>query len=123
MIQLSKNIASVLFIMLLVIIAFTQSYIVLLRLEPDEYFQDGFEGSFEGTAGEGIAAEGSVAFASTSADNGFTDWFKAFYQVWLFIYGVWDPIIEGDAGDSKMIMAMSIVFSLITVLIFFNMVM
>lgn len=126
MIQLSKNIRSVLFIMLLVILAFTQSYMVLLRLSPDEYFQDNFEGSFAGdvTSETGSStAEGTVGFASSSADNGFTDPFKAFYQVWLFIYGVWDPIIEGDAGDSKMIMALSIVFSLITVLIFFNMVM
>lgn len=112
--------------MLLVILAFTQSYIVLLRLSPDEYFQDNFEGSFAGTVDAetgALLAEGSVDFAASSADNGFVDWFKAFYQVWLFIYGVWDPIIEGDAGDSKMVMAMSIVFSLITVLIFFNMVM
>ncbi|KAI9245393.1 hypothetical protein EDC94DRAFT_413781 [Helicostylum pulchrum] len=125
MIQLSKNIRSVLFIMLLVILAFTQSYMVLLRLSPDEYFQDDFEGSFAGdvTTETGIlTAEGTVGFAASSADNGFSDPFKAFYQVWLFIYGVWDPIIEGDAGDSKMIMALSIVFSLITVLIFFNMV-
>ncbi|KAI8091656.1 hypothetical protein BDF21DRAFT_490379 [Thamnidium elegans] len=124
-IQLSKNIGSVLFIMLLVILAFTQSYMVLLRLSPDEYFQDNFEGSFAGdvTSETGsLTAEGTVGFAGSSADNGFVDPFKAFYQVWLFIYGVWDPIIEGDAGDSKMIMALSIVFSLITVLIFFNMV-
>lgn len=111
--------------MLLVILAFTQSYIVLLRLQPDEYFRDTFSGTFLGRNDSGtgdVTFEGDVEF-STSSDNGFSNWFTAFYNVWLFIYGVWDPIVDGDAGSSLMVMCMSVVFSLIAVLIFFNMVM
>ncbi|GAA5812182.1 hypothetical protein MFLAVUS_005632 [Mucor flavus] len=123
-IQLSRRIAPVLLIMLLVILAFTQSYIVLLRLQPDEYFRDTFSGTFLGRNDSGtgdVTFEGDVEF-STSSDNGFSNWFTAFYNVWLFIYGVWDPIVDGDAGSSLMVMCMSVVFSLIAVLIFFNMV-
>ncbi|GAA5803910.1 hypothetical protein HPULCUR_009395 [Helicostylum pulchrum] len=119
-IQLSKKVAPVLLIMLLVILAFTQSYIVLLRLHPDEYFRDTFSGTFL-SANNPEGLDGVVEYA-TSTSNGFVNWFVAFYNVWLFIYGVWDPIVQGDAGSSKMVMVMSIVFSLIAVLIFFNMV-
>ncbi|KAI8087451.1 hypothetical protein BDF21DRAFT_491903 [Thamnidium elegans] len=124
-IQLSKKIAPLLLIMLLVILAFTQSYIVLLRLEPDEYFRDTFTGVFlsKNSSGTGdVTFEGNVEF-TTSSDNGFSNWLTAFYNVWLFIYGVWDPIVEGDAGSSLMVMGLSVVFSLTAVLIFFNMVM
>ncbi|KAG2233522.1 hypothetical protein INT48_003393 [Thamnidium elegans] len=122
-IQLSRKIAPLLLIMLLVILAFTQTYIVLLRLRPDDYFRDTFSGVFlseNSTTGD-VAFGGSVEFA-TSSDNGFSNWFTAFYNVWLFIYGVWDPIVEGDAGSSIMVMCLSVIFSLVAVLIFFNMV-
>lgn len=58
-----------------------------------------------------------------SASNGFTDPYKAFYQVWLLIFGVWDPIVNGNGGDDRMVFFLCILFSLITVLIFTNMVM
>ncbi|KAI7895160.1 uncharacterized protein EV154DRAFT_34774 [Mucor mucedo] len=118
-IQLSKNVAAVLFIMLLVIIAFTNAYIVLLRQQFHEYFQENYSGTFS-VADNGPSGEAN--FADVSADNGFQDWFKAFSQVWFFVYGVWDPLNDGDAGDNKMIMCISIIFSLVTVLIFFNLV-
>ncbi|KAG2237109.1 hypothetical protein INT48_004611 [Thamnidium elegans] len=123
-IQLSKKIAPLLLIMLLVILAFTQSYIVLLRLEPDEYFRDTFSGVFvskDGSATGDVTFEGNVEFA-TSSDNGFSNWLTAFYNVWLFIYGVWDPIVEEEAANSLMVMGLSALFSLIAVLIFFNLV-
>ncbi|KAI8087261.1 hypothetical protein BDF21DRAFT_396945 [Thamnidium elegans] len=123
-IQLSKKIAPLLLIMLLVILAFTQSYIVLLRLEPDEYFRDTFSGVFvskDGSATGDVTFEGNVEFA-TSSDNGFSNWLTAFYNVWLFIYGVWDPIVEGEVASSLMVMGLSVLFSLIAVLIFFNLV-
>lgn len=125
-IELFKNVSSVLLIMLLVVIAFTQAFVVLLRMEEDEYFRDNFSGNFTSntTLETGIVStEGLTDSANVSADNGFVNWFKAFSQVWFFIYGVWDPVMEGKAGDSKMLMAMRILFSFITVLIFFNMVM
>jgi hypothetical protein len=58
-----------------------------------------------------------------SSSNGFTDPLKAFYQVWLIIFGVWDPIINENAGDDRMLFVLCILFALITVLIFTNMVM
>ncbi|GAA5812199.1 hypothetical protein MFLAVUS_005649 [Mucor flavus] len=124
-IQLFKNVFSVLFIMLLVVIAFTQAFVVLLRTEGDEYFRDNFPGNFTGNttlATSIVSTEGLTDSANVSADNGFVNWFKAFSQVWFFLYGVWDPVMEGKAGDSKMLMSMCILFSFITVLIFFNMV-
>lgn len=106
--------------MLLVILAFTQAYIVLLRLEPDEFFQENYGGNY---GADPDNPSGEISVADVSADNGFHNWFKAFSQVWFFIYGVWDPLNDGDAGDSKFLMCLSILFSLITVLIFFNLVM
>ncbi|GAA5803911.1 hypothetical protein HPULCUR_009396 [Helicostylum pulchrum] len=106
--------------------SFTQAFVVLLRMEEDAYFQDNFSGNFTSntTLTTGIVnTEGLTDSANVSADNGFVNWFKAFSQVWFFIYGVWDPVLEGEAGDSKMLMAMCILFSFIIVLIFFNMVM
>ncbi|KAG2230888.1 hypothetical protein INT48_003337 [Thamnidium elegans] len=95
-IQLSKKVAPMLLIMLLVVLAFTQSYIVLLRLHPDDYFRDTFSGTFlSENSPEGL--NGIVEYA-TSTNNGFVNCFVAFYNVWLFIYGVWDPIVQGDAG-------------------------
>ncbi|KAG2229372.1 hypothetical protein INT48_000909 [Thamnidium elegans] len=64
--------------------------------------------------------EGTVDILNVSSSNGFASLFKAFSNVWLFIYGVWDPVTQGDAGDSKMIMVMCILFSFTIVLIFFN---
>lgn len=119
-IQLFKNVTAVLFIMLLVIFAFTNAYIVLLRQQFQEYFQENYSGTFNVTDS---GSSGETNLADVSTDNGFQDWFKAFSQVWFFVYGVWDPLNDGDAGDSKMIMCISILFSLITVLIFFNLVM
>ncbi|KAI8091655.1 hypothetical protein BDF21DRAFT_459325 [Thamnidium elegans] len=122
--QLSRRIAPVLLIMLLVILAFTQSYVILLRLQPDEYFRGYLLGNVlsrnNSDTGD-IAFENDVEFA-TSSNNGFSNWFTTFYNVWLFIYGVWG-IVDGDAGSSLMVMEMSVIFSLIAVLIFFNMVM
>jgi hypothetical protein len=91
---------------------------VLLRQQEDDYFQEAFNGTTSTATEEGV-----TAIQDISSSNGFGDVYKSFSQVWFFIYGVWDPITNGDAGDDKMIMGLSIVFSLVTVLIFFNLVM
>lgn len=107
--------------MLLVILGFTMSYIVALRLKPDEFFQEKYTGTY--TMMDSKDPSATVNFADVSADNGFSNWFKAFFQVWFFVYGVWDPVNDGYAGDSFFIMSLSILFSLITVVIFFNLLM
>ncbi|KAG2230414.1 hypothetical protein INT48_007256 [Thamnidium elegans] len=118
-IQLFRNVFATIFIMFLVIIAFTMSFVVLLLSKENEYFQDNFEGSF--TSGT-ITAHGLINTANVSTDNGFRNWFKAFSKVWLFIYGVWDPVTEGDVGDNMMVMALCILFSFVTMFIFSNMI-
>ncbi|KAI7892963.1 uncharacterized protein EV154DRAFT_561880 [Mucor mucedo] len=89
-----------------------------LRLQLDDFFQENYAGNYTVDGSENPS--GTVNFVDVSADNGFSNWFKAFYQVWFFVYGVWDPINDGDAGDSFFIMCLSILFSLVTVVIFFN---
>lgn len=66
---------------------------------------------------------GEATLYDLSSSNGFKNPFKAFYHVWLFIYGVWDPVTNGDAGDNQMLFVISILFAFITVLIFTNMIM
>ncbi|KAI8080376.1 hypothetical protein BDF21DRAFT_398982 [Thamnidium elegans] len=117
-IQLFKRVFSTLCIIFLAVVAFTMSFIVLLAPETDSFFQENYLGDFTSNA----SLTGKVDFADVSADNGFTNWFKAFSRVWLFIFGVWDPITQGKAGDSKMLMAMCILYSCIIILIFFNLI-
>ncbi|KAG2206944.1 hypothetical protein INT47_008413 [Mucor saturninus] len=117
-IQLCLRVRAVFTIMVLVILGFTMSYIIALRLQLDDFFQENYAGDYTVDGSENPS--GTVNFVDVSADNGFSNWFKAFYQVWFFVYGVWDPINDGDAGDSFFIMCLSILFSLVTVVIFFN---
>lgn len=118
MIQLMKSVYKTLIIMLLVIFAFTHAFIVLLLHKDDSYFQEQYSGSINITD-----TENTVSYSDTSASNSFTNLFKAFSTLWLFIYGVWDPITDGDAGDDFMIIVFAMLFSFVTVLLFFNLVM
>ncbi|KAI7895161.1 uncharacterized protein EV154DRAFT_496092 [Mucor mucedo] len=118
-IQLCRNVASVLMIMMLVIFAFSHAIFVLLRLEPDEYFREQFEGTYTSLNG---TLSGETTIANVSSDNVFNNIFKTISQVWFFVYGVWDSLQDGEAGDNKVLICISIVFSFITVLIFFNLV-
>lgn len=102
--------------MLLVICAFTNAFIVLLSHKSDEYFQE----EYAGTAGLNGT---EVNVNDVSSENNFDDVVKSFSILWFFIYGVWDPVNGGEANDSYMILVMSVLFSFITVLIFFNLVM
>lgn len=106
--------------MMLVIFAFSNAYIVLLRSEPDNYFQEQYKGTFT-SVDNSISGETSIS--NVSSDNGFRSLFKTLSQVWFFVFGVWDSLQDGEAGDNKVLICISIVFSFITVLIFFNLVM
>lgn len=102
---------------------------VLLRRRDDQFFQENYSGNTSINAdsasvdGELPTTVGITNLFDVSASNGFTDPYKAFYQVWLLIFGVWDPIVNGNAGDDRMIFFLCIIFALLTVLIFTNMVM
>lgn len=104
--------------MLLVIFAFTNSFMVLLRQQGDEYFQEAYNGTTRSAQLDSV-----TAIQDISSSNNFNNVYKSFIRVWFFTYGVWDPISGGDAGDDKMIMALSVIFSLVTILIFFNLIM
>jgi hypothetical protein len=121
-IQLLAAVYKTLLIMLLVILAFTNAFIVLLSSKDDAYFQEQFSGSVNLSEAES-ASGNEVAFADISSSNNFGNPFKAFSMLWFFIYGVWDPITDGDAGDDPMIIILAILFSFFAILIFFNLVM
>lgn len=119
-IQLFKKVFHVFLILLLVIFGFTHSFIVLLRQQPDQYFQENYGGDV--TLSNNSESKGETSLYDLSSSNGFSDPFKAFYQVWLFIFGVWDPVTAGDAGDNRMLFILCMLFAFITVLIFTNMI-
>lgn len=120
--RLIKYVYKTLLIMLLVIFAFTNAFIVLLARKDDTYFQEQYSGSID-LNNSGSSVENTVSYNDDSSSNNFKNPVKAFSTLWFFIYGVWDPINDGDAGDNYMIMALAILFSLVTVLLFFNLVM
>lgn len=110
--------------MLLLMFAFTHSFIVLLSHKDDLYFQEQYAGSLNLTSSDpSISGDSSVEFHDSSANNNFNNPFKAFSMLWFFIFGVWDPVNDGNAGDDYMIMVLCILFSLLTVLLFINLVM
>ena len=99
----------------MVIFAFTNAFMVLLSRKDDSYFQEKFSGT--------INQSDSIDLSDTSTSNSFTNPLKSFSILWFCIYGVWDPIKDGDTGDDYMIIVLSILFSFITILIFFNLIM
>ncbi|KAL7308286.1 hypothetical protein PS15m_012153 [Mucor circinelloides] len=121
-IQLIKSVYKTLLIMLLVLFAFTNAFIVLLARKDDAYFQEQYSGSIDLNNSDS-SAENTVSYNDDSSSNNFKNPVKAFSTLWFFIYGVWDPINDGDAGDDYMIMVLAILFSFLTVLLFFNLVM
>jgi hypothetical protein len=106
--------------MLLVIFAFTNSFIVLLRQQGDDFFQEAYNGT---TTSGNNQSDSVTTIQDISSSNNFNDVYKSFIRVWFLTYGVWDPINGGNAGDDRMVMGLSVVFSLITILIFFNLIM
>jgi hypothetical protein len=107
-----------------VVLAFTHTFMVLLRQKENGYFQEEFSGILGNSSSQNNSIDGvEVTLGDVSSQNDFTNPFKAFADVWFFIYGVWDPINDGDAGDNTMITILAILFSFIICLIFFNMIM
>ncbi|GAN03584.1 hypothetical protein MAM1_0043d03039 [Mucor ambiguus] len=122
-IQLIRSVYKVLFIMLLVIFAFTHAFMVLLSHKEDSFFQEQYKGSVNlRSSGEAFSDENEVTFHDTSANNNFGNPFKAFSIVWFFVWGVWDPINDGDAGDDYMVILLAIMFSLLAILLFINLI-
>ncbi|KAI8976472.1 hypothetical protein BDB01DRAFT_853115 [Pilobolus umbonatus] len=112
-IQLFRKILPILLIMFLVILAFTHSMVYLLLGRTDDFFQDKFEAESDGL---------TIEAHSTSSSNQFGNPFRAFSILWFLLFGVWDPVVEGDVGDDTMTIILSILFSFITVIIFLNIV-
>lgn len=110
-------------IMILVVFAFTHAFIIRLRLLDDQVFQEQYQGGLlkeDGTPEDGAP---TYTMYDTSSSNDFSNVFRAFTIVWFFIFGIFDPINDGDVGDDTMTLILAIVFSFVTVLIFSNMVM
>lgn len=116
-IQLLLSVKEVLLVFFLIVCAFTNAFIIQLSRKEEDYFQEQFSGDITGPSNS------TADFNDVSSSNPFSDVFKSFSTLWFFIYGVWDPVFDGDVGDNNTIIVLSIMFSLITVLIFFNLVM
>ncbi|KAI8880959.1 hypothetical protein K501DRAFT_335048 [Backusella circina FSU 941] len=113
-IQLGVKIAPIIGLMILLIIAFTHSFAVLLRRQDDSFFQEHYGGSM--TPGS------DITLSDQSQQNLFKDVFLAFSTVWFFLYGIFDPIFSGDVGNYPMALVLAILFSFITSLIILNVV-
>lgn len=90
---------------------------VLLYDQDDSYFQEKYVGKITNLVSP------TTTLRDISQNNQFGNPLKAFYTVWFFMYGVWDPAVNGDAGDNVMIMILATLFTFLTVLIFFNLTM
>ncbi|KAI8883517.1 hypothetical protein K501DRAFT_333305 [Backusella circina FSU 941] len=121
-IQLSKKIMPIIGIMVLVIFAFTHAFIAQLRLFNNQFFQEQFQGGATDEDGNPLANATTYTIYDVSSSNNFSNVFRAFSMVWFFIFGVFDPINNGDAGDDIMTNILAILFTFVTVLIFSNMV-
>lgn len=105
--------------MTLVVAAFTNAFMVLLRFESDSYFQENYKSS----SVDNDLFSGNNTLLDVSSSNVFNYLPKAFFNVWFFAFGVWDPINNGDAGDNMFLKVLSMGFSVVIVMLFFNMIM
>jgi hypothetical protein len=105
------------FIFTLIIAAFTNAFVALLYKREDSFFQEQYSGQSVNST------QSSITMNDASTSNDFKNVFKAFVDVWFMVYGIWDPLKNGNAGDDVMIQIMAVVFSFITILIFLNMLM
>jgi hypothetical protein len=83
--------------MVLTICAFTNLFMVLLY-ENDSYFQEQCIGNL--TTPPAADQMNSMIMQNSSANNPFTNVFKVFFKIWLFIYGAWNPEVNRKAGDN-----------------------
>ncbi|KAI8375508.1 hypothetical protein BD560DRAFT_488685 [Blakeslea trispora] len=119
-IRLFQKVFQIILFMILVVFAFTHAFVVLLRHEDDKYFKEEYEGTMT-TYINGVETDSTVSLLGDGS-NDFTNIFKSFKDVWFFIYGIWDPISKGESADNVMAMILSIVFSFLVLLLFFNIV-
>jgi hypothetical protein len=78
---------------MIIIIAFTNAFIALLYKRDDSFFQEQYEGAVGDT-------QSTLTMTDASTSNDFKNVFKAFTDVWFLIYGVWDPLNNGNACDA-----------------------
>jgi hypothetical protein len=120
--RLAKKFFPIIFTLIMVVVAFTHSFIVLLRRKDDAFFQEKYQGSMS-TANESDLLNGaSMTLSDQSQQNPFKDVFLAFTTVWFFTSGTFDPVFSGDA-NSPMVTILAIMFSFCTGLIVLNVVM
>jgi hypothetical protein len=112
--RLAKKFFPIIFTLIMVVVAFTHSFIVLLRRKDDAFFQEKYQGSMS-TANESDLLNGaSMTLSDQSQQNPFKDVFLA--------SGTFDPVFSGDA-NSPMVTILAIMFSFCTGLIVLNVVM
>ncbi|KAI8875788.1 hypothetical protein K501DRAFT_338494 [Backusella circina FSU 941] len=120
--RLAKKFFPIIFTLIMVVIAFTHSFIVLLRRRDDAFFQENYEGIIT-TNNESNSLNGaSVSLSDQSQQNPFKDVFLAFTTVWFFTSGSFDPVFSGDVANSPMVTILAILFSFCTGLIVLNVV-
>lgn len=114
--QLWQSVAPVFAVKLLVICAFTNLFMTLLYDLIDSYFQVKYVGNITNLVPPTTSHDTTVQ--DISRNNQFGDPLKAFYTVRFFMYVLWDPAVNGDAGENVMIMILAILFTFLTVFIF-----
>ncbi|KAI8875468.1 hypothetical protein K501DRAFT_280340 [Backusella circina FSU 941] len=125
-IQLVGKIFPIIFIMILIVMGFTNAFIVLLRRQDDAFFRDQFSGNTTGNVTGGVIGNGTSSsntdLSNESQQDLFKDVFFAYTTVWLFIFGYVDPLFSGNVGNYVMSIILVVLFSFIVVLILFNVV-
>ncbi|KAI8094922.1 uncharacterized protein B0P05DRAFT_523921 [Gilbertella persicaria] len=119
-IQLFYTVLQIILIMVTVVIAFAFAFVILLQRKTDSYFEEQYTGTM--TLPNATSENATTVSVVDSGSNDFTDAFKAFRDVWFFIYGIWDPINSGDASDNVMSIILAILFSFFVLLLFSNIV-
>lgn len=84
-------------LMMFIILAFTSIFAILLGRRDDSFFGE--------------------------TSNSFNNGVEAFFSLWFFIFGVWEPINDGDVGEYYLVKYYAFIFTVIIVLILFNYVM
>ncbi|KAI8378406.1 hypothetical protein BD560DRAFT_49114 [Blakeslea trispora] len=110
-VALFRKVFQIIVFLIFVVFAFTNAFIILLRDKEDAYFRENMTSSMNETAKY-----------SNDATNDFNNVFKSFRDVWFFVFGIWDPVRNGQSADNDMVAVLSIAFSFIVLLLMFNVV-
>lgn len=118
-IQLIVDVGGFLLILIMVVCAFTNGVMVLLSHKEDSYFQEQFQSTVNYP---GFNENGSpnMSLFDSSTSNNFGNVFYSFSNMWFLLFGVWDPVTSGEAGDDKVLRVIAILFTLLVAWIFFN---